>query len=107
MNLSQLALIGVLDEYNAASKSMDWGSYFSNKIDAKTLDEKDAILEFNKYAEIIYNDEKLKHKLIIDLSNIITTIPNKKGQSDFIKYIGISGADTIRDILTEKWNLEA
>jgi hypothetical protein len=104
-NLSQLALTNVLAEYNAAPQALYWDSYFPEKIDIAMLSEKEAIVQFNKYAENIKNDQKLNQTLVLDLLNIINTIPNQKGQSEFIKHIGVSGANAIKDILCAKWNL--
>lgn len=106
MNLSQLALTNILSEYNAAPQILSWDSYSSNKINITLLGEKEVIIELNKYAESIYIDERLKVMLNIDIVNIINTIPDHKGQSDFIKYIGVSGADVIMNILVKKWSLK-
>lgn len=102
MNLSQLALTDILAKYDAAPQVINWDSYFLEKIDIRSLNEKDAIAELGKYAESIYQDEESKNRIIIDLVNLIKTIPDNKGQVDFIEHMGVSGADVIADILIEK-----
>jgi len=102
MNLSQLALTDILAKYDAAPQVINWDSYFLEKIDITSLNEKDTIVELGKHAERICRDEESKHRMIIDLVNLLKIIPNNKGQTDFIEYMGVSGADVIADILIKK-----
>lgn len=104
-NLSQLALTNVLAEYDAAPQALYWDSYFPEKIDVTILSEKEAIVEFNKYAKEIHDNKKLSQDLNFDLTKIISTIPDQKGQSEFIEHIGFSGANAIKETLCAKWNL--
>ena len=106
MNLSQLALTEILNQHNAAPQSLFWGSYCPEETDPTSLNEKDAIIELNKYAEKIYKDKKIRARLESDIRGMIVSIPDQKGQREFIKRLGKNGADTIVDILTKKWNIK-
>lgn len=106
MNLSQLALAKILDQYNAAPQSLPWDSYCPKKIDPTSLNEKDAIIEFGKYAEKIYKDKQIRTRLENDIRRMIASIPDHKGQMEFIEYLGKNGADTIVDILNKKWDIK-
>lgn len=106
MNLSQLALTNILSEYNAAPQSLSWNSYYSEETDPTSLSEKDAIIEFSKYAEKIYKDKQIQTRLENDIRRMIASIPDQREQIGFIKYLGKNGADTIVDILTKKWDIK-
>lgn len=105
MNLSQLALTKILDQYNAAPQSLFWSPYCPEEKDLTLLNEKDAIIELSKYAEKIYKDKQMRALLESGIRRIIVSIPDQRGQREFIKYIGINGAEIIRDFLIKKWNL--
>src|SRR3989338_8345062 len=106
MNLSQLALTEILNQHNATPQSLFWGSYCPEETDPTSLNEKDAIIELNKYAEKIYKDKKIQARLESDIRGMIVSIPDQKGQREFIKRLGKNGADTIVDILTKKWKIK-
>ncbi len=104
MNLSQLALTDLLSRYDANPQSFAWDKYVSEKIN-RELNERDAITEFNRYAEIIKTNSKIYIKLKNDLSELILHIPENKEQKKFINNLGLNGAKAIKNILTAKWNL--
>lgn len=106
MNLSQLALTKILDQHNAAPQYLSWDSYCSEETDPTSLNEKDAIIEFSKYAEKIYKDKQIQTQLENDIKKMIASIPDQRGQIEFIKYLGKNGAETIIDILTKKWDIK-
>jgi len=106
MNLSQLALVEILDQYNAAPQSLSWSSYCPGERDPASLNEKDAIIESSKCAEKIYRDKQIRARLEGTIRRMIVSIPDQRGQKEFIKYLGKDGADVIVDTLIKKWNIK-
>lgn len=105
LNLSQVALLDVLLKNNCAINYMQWDNYVEVNRNLKNMTEKDAIVEINKYANIVDNDEKLSKKFVNDFINMAISIPNNSKQIKLMKYMGNSGADEIVNVLIKKWKL--
>lgn len=105
LNLSQIALLNVLLKNKCAPNYLQWDNYVEVNKNLMDMTEKDAIVEINKYATIVNNDDKLSKKFIDDFANMAELIPNNSKQVKLIEYIGDSGADEIVDILIKKWGL--
>lgn len=105
MNLSQFALTNILDKYNASPQKLSWDMYIPYLKDMTLINEKDAIIQFDRYASKLISNTVFTQKYTNDLKRIIRTVPVQKGQCDFIDYVGISGADTIVQHLIDRWSL--
>ena len=105
MNLSQLALTNVLNQYNASPQKLSWNNYIPDITDVTLLNEKDAIAAFNGFALKLSNSSAFIPKYISDLNHILSNLPVQEGQNLFIRHLGTCGAETIARILIDKWSL--
>ncbi len=104
-NLSQLALTKVLGEYDAAPHALDWNDYIEEKERINATGEKEAIMKFEQYAEILNNNDGLCDKFNFDLKKLAQGVPKIDGQRGFIEHIGMDGANVIKDILIKQFQL--
>lgn len=105
MNLSQLALMDLLNRYNSAPQSILWSHFIDNDTDLYKLSEKDAIGELSKLAQSVKNNKNMHDRFVFELDKLINNIPNNYGQTKFINNLGVNGASVVCDILINKWEL--
>lgn len=105
INLSQLALIRLLEERNLKMQKLNWNDYVKINPALEQLTEKEGIEEIEGYAEIILNDNNLLNKYLEDFINLAKNIPTTESQKIFIDKIGSTGSQEMVQILTEKWKL--
>ena len=102
-NLSQKGLVEVLNKFNAAPQSISLNAYLNASY--SNLNEKEAISLYNTLMEQIEEDPNLAKRLVADLTNMINKIPDNRAQKQFIDRVGTNGAEQIRLILSDKWQL--
>lgn len=105
MNLSQLALTDLLSRYNAADDCLRWDNYILKTTNSTMQNEKDALVAFNVYAETIKTHKEMHGRLTRDIVQLISVIPERDGQKDFIDNLGVNGAKEIGQILSSEWSL--
>ena len=105
LNLSQDALLRLLEKYAAAPCAMKWEKYVAIDPDFYDLNEKDAIVRIERYAEITSADSSTRKKFIDDCISLTLTDFDSAQQSYFANLVGSSGANEIADILITTWML--
>lgn len=106
MNLSQMALTDFLGDFGASKEQLRWSNYVDETKSLFHLDEKNAIIKFSEYADLISRDAVKKGNYHADILNMFTTIPGNEEQEKFIQYVGTDGARQVVDILVARWNLK-
>ena len=106
-NLSQLAFTDMLTEFGATVNQLEWVSYVSpiNFQKIRDLTEKEALYELTRYAEGILNNNNKLERYKEDFHALFHTHPSSVAQQEFIKTIGVNGAEKIVEILDKGWRL--
>jgi len=106
INLSQMALTEFLGNFGASKEQLRWSDYVDEAEPLLHLSEKEAIIKFSKYADLISRNAIKKKNYQTDILSMLATIPGDEEQKKFIKYVGIDGAKQVIDILSSRWNLK-
>lgn len=107
MNLSQLALMELLNVHNALPQGFTWSNLISSEIDLFKLSEAEAISEFCTLSKKIKSHADLHKIFVTKFLALFDCVPRTDGQTKFITNIGVKGASIICDILSTKWNLSS
>lgn len=102
-NLSQMALVKYLSSHKAASNSLLWQKYVSINSNLLDLNEKEALVILDSYAQQILSNTSKYIKLENDFVKLLTTIPDEVPQQKLLKGIGTNGSEKIVDILINNW----
>ncbi len=106
VNLSQFALVKLLENYGDCLRYMKWDSYTGVKGDLMSMNEKDAINKFDDYAKKVFLNSRIRKKFIKDFIEKTDMLPNNMKQIKIANYMGNSGAREISDILIKEWKLK-
>jgi len=100
-NLSQWNILKLLTRKSCADSKIEWADILSHETDFEGLSEKEAIPKFHQMAEEGYNNVKNHDKFIYNLNNLITSIPSRNKQTEFIESTGTNGSKVIvQDLIT-------
>lgn len=105
LNLSQIALAGLLKEQGSYLQGLEWDNYVDVNKELRQMNEREALIEIDSYAKLVDEDKHLSDKFVRDFSNMAKTIPDNSKQKKLIEYMGDSGDKEIADILIKKWHL--
>jgi len=69
LNLSQVALKDVLDQQKVPTQSLEWDDYVDVSGNLRAMNERDALVEIDKYAKLVNRDVywtgKFRHEISI------------------------------------------
>ena len=105
MYLAHYSLTAFLSKYILNLEQLRWENYVSVNENISIFNEKEAIYEFEKYAELIWSNDVLKEKISQDFCNLINKVPVIDGQNSFIESLGTNGADEIVEFMANKFNI--
>ncbi|MEK7104372.1 MAG: hypothetical protein AAB842_03165 [Patescibacteria group bacterium] len=105
LNLSHIALKDVFEQQGVFIKSLSWKNYVNTIGNLRDSNERDALVEIDKYAKLVSSNDKKRAHFVKDFIKITQSIPDSTKQRKVIEYMGDSGADEIVDILSNSWNL--
>lgn len=98
-NLSQWKILKLLVKQGCAESKIEWDDVLNYETDFDLLSEKDAIPEFHKMAEQVYEDMTARANFSRLVSNLLTKPVDAQKQTDFISSLGTSGSRIIAEDL--------
>ncbi len=105
MNLSQMALSGILQTFGALPSRMAWGDYADISKNIQSMNEKQGMLLLDNLAKKILSDRACFEKVKADFDNLISRIPDTKKQTEFLAAMGTSGCEDIFRSLQTNWGI--
>jgi len=102
-NLSQVELSKIIKYKNITPYILEWQNYL-DIFDTEKCSEENSILEIDKYASTIINDDNLFAKLARDFTNLVDQVTEKKITPD-ISSLKFHGEQFIFEKLSNIWHL--
>lgn len=106
-NLSQWALLKMLQQSKATENYLQWEDYCKLPDGFKNFTEGEAISKLEGYARDVLSNSQLMRVLQSQFLKILTTIPQKNIQQDYIEQIGVDGAKHVVADLKQKWSFRS
>lgn len=104
-NLSQWNNLKIFQKYCSDSSGVEWEDILQKKIFLDDKSEREALPLLEKIACDVLHDSILLERAVNLLHTQLNYIPQTSKQKEFITKLGTNGADTIANILKQKWGL--